>query len=172
MSDTKNNFRELKGLLKLKRHEIPPPGYFNQFSGDVVSRIRAGESDNQGFMERVRSEWPFLANVMGLFAIRPGLIGGLATSACLLLVVSVLWADRSESSSTDGTAGIAQAQTAQSVPDANPTFVAQAAPLAPPDAGISISTNPMGSLQPAATLFGSQQNPLFQQAAFMSVSRQ
>lgn len=172
MSDTNNNFKELKGLLKLKRHEIPPPGYFNQFSSDVILRIRAGECGGQNFMERVRSDWPFLANVMGLFALRPGLIGGLATSACLLLVVSVLWADRSESSPADGSAAMAQVQTAPSVPDTNPTLVAQATSLGPPDAGISISTNPVASLQPVATLFGSQQNPLFQQAAFMSVSRQ
>ena len=167
MSDTNNNFKELKGLLKLKRHEIPPPGYFNQFSSDVISRIRAGEVHSQSFVERLRSDWPFLANMMGLFAVRPGLIGGLATSACLLLVVSVLWADRSDSS-LDG--GAAVAQTAQAAPEANP-ILASVTTLAPPEAGIAISTNPVASLQPMATLFGSQQNPLFQQAAFMSTSR-
>lgn len=170
MSDTNNNFKELKGLLKLKRHEIPPPGYFNQFSSGVISRLREGESGGQSFAERLRSDWPFLANVMGLFAARPGLIGGLATSVCLFLVVSVLWADRSDSNS-DGGAAVAQtAQAAPAAPEANP-ILASVTTLAPPEAGIAISTNPVASLQPAATLFGSQQNPLFQQAAFMSISR-
>ncbi len=44
MNENNKNFDELKRLLKLKRHEIPPPGYFNNFSGEVISRIRAGET--------------------------------------------------------------------------------------------------------------------------------
>jgi len=33
--------------------------------------------------------------------------------------------------------------------------------------GITVSSNPVVSLQPSATLFGAQQNPLFQPVAFM-----
>ncbi len=44
MNENEQNFDELKRLLKLKRHEVPPPGYFNNFSGEVISRIRAGEA--------------------------------------------------------------------------------------------------------------------------------
>lgn len=166
MSDTNDNFKDLKGLLKLKRHEIPPPGYFNRFSDDVVSRIRAGESGGQNFMERLRSDWPSLATVLGLFEVKPALIGGLATGVCLLLLATVLVTDRSESGPSDGVAVMAQTAQAQAVPEASPAL-ASAVSLAPPDAGITVSTNPVASLQPVATLFGSQQNPLFQPAAFM-----
>ena len=43
MNESENNFSELKRLLKLKRHEVPPPGYFNDFSAEIIARIRAGE---------------------------------------------------------------------------------------------------------------------------------
>jgi hypothetical protein len=164
MSESNNNFEDLKQLLKLKRHEIPPPGHFNHFSGDVIARIRAGESGGgQHFVERLHSRWPTLANLLQIFEARPGIIGGLATSVCLLLVFAVILADRPESGSMGP-----EAMVAQPMADASPTL-ASTVSLAPADnsSGISMSTNPVSSLQPGASLFGAQQNPLFQPAAFM-----
>ena len=37
--------KRLQQLLRLKRHETPPPGYFNEFSDKVLDRIRALESE-------------------------------------------------------------------------------------------------------------------------------
>ena len=47
MNENENNFESLRRLLALKRHEMPPPGYFNNFSSQVVHRIRAGEPEAQ-----------------------------------------------------------------------------------------------------------------------------
>jgi len=44
MTDDESSKR-LEQLLRLKRHETPPPGYFNDFSDGVLDRIRALESE-------------------------------------------------------------------------------------------------------------------------------
>jgi len=168
MSDTNNNFEDLKKLLKLKRHEIPPPGYFNHFSGDVISRIRAGESGGHGtVLERLQSDSPFLATLLNLFHAKPGIIGGLATSVCLLLLIAVIVADRTDTASPEMTT-TAMNQPMQAASDtASQPAPATAQLVAADTGGITVSSNPVVSLQPSATLFGAQQNPLFQPVAFM-----
>jgi hypothetical protein len=170
MSDKNNNFDDLKKLLKLKRHEIPPPGYFNNFSGDVIGRIRAGESGGPASLfEQLQSDSPLLATLLSIFHARPGIVGGLATSVCLLLLVSVLIADHSDQAAPDMPQGFAQAaQPSDSVADNNQaSSPAPGASLAVASGGgISVSSNPVVSLQPVATLFGAQQNPLFQPVGF------
>lgn len=159
MNESNNNFKELKQLLKLKRHEIPPPGYFNNFSGDVIARIRAGEASGaSSFFEQMNESVPWLAGLLRLFETRPGMIGASATALCLLLVVSVVMADRPETAPATGETGLmANAQTL-SAPD--PAAMTEPAVLTlAENTGITISTNPVSSLQPVAGPFG--QNPLF-----------
>ena len=165
MNQKENNFEDLKRLLKLKQHEIPPPGYFNHFSGDVISRIRAGETGApEGFLARFESG-TFMGSLLQLFQAKPGVIGGFATSLCLLLLISVVMVERPDgTSSAGGMAGL---------PSDQGGLIASGMPLLPAgDSGISVSTNPIVSLQPSATLFSSsQQNPLFQPAAFVTTGQ-
>lgn len=166
-----NNFDELKRLLKLKQHEIPPPGYFNHFSGDVISRIRAGESTPQSIFDHVESD-SLLAKFLGLFQAKPGVVGGLATSLCVMLLVGVVLAEH-----TDETPTSSEMASMQPSAPGDTATLASTTSLAPadPNSGIAISTNPVAaasvaSFQPQAALFGSQQiqqNPLFQSATFL-----
>ncbi len=43
MTQPPEDFTDLRRMLALKRHEIPPPGYFNGFSAKVIARIEAAE---------------------------------------------------------------------------------------------------------------------------------
>src|SRR5580692_2689712 len=78
MNDSEQNFEDLKQLLKLKRYEIPPPGYFNNFSGQVISAIR--EERTGSVASRVNPQTSWLVRFLSIFDSRPGLMGGLATS--------------------------------------------------------------------------------------------
>ena len=168
-----NNFEEVKRLLKLKRHEVPPPGFFNHFSGDVLDRIRAGETaDPQSLIERLQAQTPWLGSWLRVFETRPGVIGGFATSLCLLLLLGAVLADRPDSMPVQP-ATFAAAQPAADAVTA--PALASAMPVVAPaeGTGIAISTNPAAlvSFRPVATLFGQPQNPLFQPANFMPASQ-
>ena len=36
-----NEFQDLRRLLALKRHEQPPPGYFNNLHRDIIAQLKA-----------------------------------------------------------------------------------------------------------------------------------
>jgi len=169
MNETEQNFEELKRLLAFKRHEVPPPGYFSHFSGQVISRIRAGEAGGpQNFIERLQKAAPWLADFLQIFEARPGLIGGMATSLCLLLVLSVIFADRPDAASQNLLA-VSETSAAAGGPVAAMAAMGSSSLLtaASDSSGIVASTNPVTSLQPTATLFGQAgASPLFQPAGF------
>jgi hypothetical protein len=79
-----DNFDSLEQLLRLKRHEQPPPRYFNEFSGRVLSRIERGEA-RLSWWERFG------------FDLRPALAAGAGLVACGLIVYGV--------ATTEGEAG-------------------------------------------------------------------
>jgi hypothetical protein len=161
MNENNNNFDELKRLLKLKQHEIPPPGYFNNFSGEVVSRIRAGEGGGaHTFAQQIHAQAPWLVSWLRVFETKPGVMGAFATSLCLMLLIGVVLTDRPDPVPTDVLAS------SELAPDSAPALASIVPAATSDNSGIAVSTNPAVSLQPAATLFGQQPNPLFQSASF------
>jgi hypothetical protein len=157
MKQSEDNFETLRRLLALKRHESPPPGYFNSFAGQVIARIRAGDETAQE--EEVGSlfgESSWLLKFLQVFETKPAFAGAFACSLCLLLLFGIVYAERPDA--TPRTALLA------AVTESDTAFAAGTSPALPPSpepAGLMVSTNPVLSLEPVASLFG-QQNPLAQ----------
>jgi len=98
MNENQPNFESLCRLLALKRHEVPPPGYFNNFSRQVIARIRAEEAEaGVSWSERLftRAPW-FLKWLQGLES-KPVFAGGFAAALCALLLFGAVIAQRPES---------------------------------------------------------------------------
>src|SRR5271169_3101926 len=83
MSENENNFDALRRLLELKRHETPPPGYFNRFSGQVIARIRAGEA------RKSPSETSWFVKFLQVFEFKPAFAGAFASALILMLVFGI-----------------------------------------------------------------------------------
>jgi hypothetical protein len=81
MNEYDNNFEALSRLLALKRHEIPPPGYFEDFSGSVIGRIRAGQAVQK---------LPWMLRFLQAFEARPAYPVAFASTLCVLLLFGIV----------------------------------------------------------------------------------
>jgi hypothetical protein len=86
MSENENDFEALRRLLALKRHEVPPPGYFEDFSGRVIGRIRAGEAVQQ---------LPWLLRLLHAFESKPAYPVAFASALCTLLLFGIVSVEQS-----------------------------------------------------------------------------
>jgi len=155
MNENDNNFESLRRALALKRHEVPPPGYFDRFSGNVIARIRAGEAVKaEGFWSRVISLLQ-ISEAKQMFA------GGFAS---LLLLLGIVYAEQPEvvatsqsllpTAASQSFAPLASLSSEPGLASANPT-------------DLLASNSPINSLQPVASFFGNQpQNPLAMPVSF------
>jgi hypothetical protein len=153
MNDNENDFEALRRLLALKRHETPPPGYFDRFPGAVMARLRDSQSVAQdGVAERL----PWLVRVIRTLEAKPAFATTFASALCLLLLAGIVFAERPE--------GTVQ-PLMQSAQDSSPLNMASAASAGLPAAPMALqkfisSTDPVFNPPPmgdmaAADLFGS-----------------
>ena len=134
MNREDQNFDQLRRLLKLKRYEQPHPRYFNDFSTQVVARLRSGQgsSQNDNWFQRL---WAALE-------LKPIVPAALGTAICGLLVAGAVYTEANPD---------ARVPNLDSALNTGPSFVPPA--IVPikhtPDFGFaSSSTNPVtaGSL--------------------------
>ncbi len=90
MNPELDNFEQLRRLLAIKRHETPPPGYFDRFSAQVSARIRAGEG-------AVETGWlaplGWLQRVWELFERKPVLAGAFGAAVSAMVVWGAVTTD-------------------------------------------------------------------------------
>jgi hypothetical protein len=160
MIENENNFESLRRLLVLKRHETPPPGYFNYFSSQVLHRIRAGDTGaSANWLEDLFGQAPWAEKLWQVFVVKPVFASAFAGALCLLLFLGIVYAERPEI--TPQPFLQTAAATTASFAAVSPVSLSQ-----PVDqTGIVSSTSPVLSLQPVGSPFG-QQNPLAQPVSF------
>jgi len=91
MDSKPEDFNRLRRLLALKRHEQPPPGYFHDFSREVIASLRAGGTGEGTFWERLHEEAPWLGRLLESFSVRPLWSGAVGAAACALIIGGVMW---------------------------------------------------------------------------------
>src|SRR5439155_23029016 len=82
MNSESNEFVQIRRILALKRHEAPPPRYFNGFSSRVTARLTREP-------ERV-TWWQRLLNSFDLQPLQPALMCGVGIVVCGLLSFGVI----------------------------------------------------------------------------------
>lgn len=113
MNPDSRNFDSLRRLLALKRHEQPPPGYFDRFSRDVMARIKAGENG-------VSFELPFIQRLFALFDVKPVFAGAFGMAMCALLISGVIASETDKSTPSPNGPAVAEGNTPVVNPDVNP----------------------------------------------------
>jgi hypothetical protein len=151
MSQEQNEFEQLRRLLALKRHEQPPPGYFEHFSQSVIVRIRM-EARHPASEES--SPLGRFLNFWRTFEVKPAFAGAFGLAVCGLLVVGVVY---SESTSVDSVALVPSSDAVSPIQVAGGTRLSMPALPASDGSGLRLSTIPYdrasltgaGSLSPA-----------------------
>ena len=142
MQNPEENFDGVRRALKLKRHELPPPGYFNVFSNQVMSRIQENNMhDRPAALDAASWEAPWITRILGVFQARPMYAGLVGAAACVLMVGGIAYTERpvapmgsGSMSSQPNLAGVGLLTPAES-------------------ATIQSSASPIGALPPGTTLF-------------------
>ena len=142
MNENDNNFEALRRLLALKRHEIPPPGYFEDFSSNVIARIRAGEA---------AQPMPWLLRFFMAFEAKPAYPVALASSLCVLLLIGIVNVEQN--------------------PELAPTWNNTPNGIADSNTGsgdnlLAMTGVDTNSLSDTKSLFNVQPNPLFKPVSF------
>jgi len=83
MNPEQKEQERLQRIIGLKRHEQPPPGYFQILPQRIMTRIERGDS-KLGFWERV----------LPTFELQPVLAYAFAVASCAAMTASIFYSER------------------------------------------------------------------------------
>ena len=147
MNTSPDDFEKLRKLMSLKRHEQPPPGYFNQLPGRIIARIEAGES--------APTFWQRLSDV---FVMKPSHAYALGLFVCGALGVGTFLSFKSQTNQA-GSPAVAVQPVQKTV--VQPALAAQPAPSSTVPVTFVNSTNPaIGSPKVPSLFDRSTQQPV------------
>jgi hypothetical protein len=152
MNQDTENFDQLRRLLALKRHEQPPPGYFHNFSQQVIARLKVGDSGEEStVMGRLFGEAPWLRRIWAALEAKPILAGVFGVAVCGLLITGVISADKIDVSSVAIAPAAEQESTTMSLANIS---AADHPLLAKPVVFEPSSTSPIATAQTDESLLG------------------
>jgi hypothetical protein len=93
MSPDSENFEQLRRLMAIKRHEQPPPGYFDGFSAEVISGIRNGRTGAKDLSE-IFEPAPWVVRFLRLLESKPVFAGAFGFSICALLISGIVYSEQ------------------------------------------------------------------------------
>ena len=85
MNTEQQDFDRLLRLLKLKRYEQPPPRYFNDFSSQVIDRIKSGG--------RERMDVPWFQRLLEALDAKAAFAWMFGLAACALVVSGIVYSE-------------------------------------------------------------------------------
>jgi hypothetical protein len=91
MNSEPENFEPLRRLLMVKRHEQPPPGFFDDFSRRVILRIKAGEAGDEAVgIGHLLWKTAWLQRFLSALEQKPAVAGAFSLGVCGLLLAGIL----------------------------------------------------------------------------------
>jgi hypothetical protein len=139
MNSTPEDFSQLRRLLALKRHEQPPPGYFNELPRRIFARLEAVRSADSG-------SW--FERLMQAFELKPVLAGSFGVAAFGLLLFGLVAFQQLEETP------VAMAPAANESREMIPSSLgAMALNQLPSGDILQSSINPVINSQPSSALF-------------------
>ncbi len=151
MKPEQENFDGLRRLLALKRHEQPPPGYFDRFSSQVIARIRAGEEEQRvPLWERLFHEVPWIQSLFGAFETKPAFAVAFGAAVCGVMIAGIIYS-QSTGSTNESLVQVPIVAKEASPSFGNPPAIGLTAQAQNPMFGAS--TNPVIVTQPTGSLF-------------------
>ena len=161
MQHPEENFDGLRRALKLKRHEQPPPGYFNNLPAQIISRIRENDAhDRAGALDAAVWEAPWLNRILDFLQARPTYAGVLGAAACALLIAGLVYSERPAGLAVNDGPRLGDLQ---NIPGVGSLNNASDTSLA------GSSASPIGALPPGTTLFD-KMRPFQSAPAFSSTN--
>jgi hypothetical protein len=94
MENQEQDFAQLKQLLALKKYEQPPPRYFNELPGDVISRLRAGRNARMSSAERLSQEAPWVVQFWEAITGKPAFAWGFGAAVSALILGGIFLTEK------------------------------------------------------------------------------
>jgi len=147
MSLETENFEALRKLLAVKKHEAPPPGYFDHLASDIRSRLANGEHRQSDWWREMGEEASWLQRLWASLAERPAFAGAFGMMVCGLVLGGFYFSQKPEVE--NATATLAESFKMQA-PSSAPLQVGQ---VPNPQVLASSSTNPVMAVPTGASVF-------------------